>query len=297
MTLCDDLRLSGARWASAALQAYSTVPQDYDFAIHHMAVAVEHVSKAYLASITEILLIEERPNIDDILVLAGQEDRTARRRSDIKTISGSGAIARTEKLLGKSSVDAENLRRLRELRNGITHLAQGVDPIHGRQLLSGGVRFINDLLIEMGFELESFWRDRMSLAENIVENAITDVQLRYDAKLLRARETFEARFRSVHGVYRSQALRALSSVPFLTRWALVSSTSCPACGNPAMLSGREYSEDFGTWFTPKFFGCRVCDLQLEGEELRLAGFGNRFLDEGEEYEEQFDHEYDEDDEQ
>ena len=50
-----------------------------------------------------------------------------------------------------------------------------------------------------------------------------------------------------------------------------------------MVSGRDYSEDFGTWFAPKFFGCRVCDLRLEGGELKQAGFDMSWL--GEEREE------------
>lgn len=52
-----------------------------------------------------------------------------------------------------------------------------------------------------------------------------------------------------------------------------------AFGNPAMVSGRDYSEDFGVWFTPRFFGCRVCGLTLEGDELRLAGFHSSWLHE------------------
>jgi hypothetical protein len=160
-------------------------PPDHDFAIHHMAVAVEHVSKAYLASITEILLIEEKPNIDDVLVLAGRDDKTSRQRSDIRTISGSGAIARTEKLLGKPLVDPENLRRLREIRNGITHLGQKMSPAQCRELLGSGIKFVNDLLKEMNQQPESFWKDHVSLADHIVTETITDIQVRYECKLWR----------------------------------------------------------------------------------------------------------------
>lgn len=47
---------------------------------------------------------------------------------------------------------------------------------------------------------------------------------------------------------------------------------------PGQASGRDYSEDFGSWFAPRHFGCRVCDLELDDEELPLANIGNEFLD-------------------
>lgn len=297
MPLCDELRVSGSRWAAASLEMYTADEPDRDFAVHHMAVAVEHVCKSYLSSITEVLLIEDKPNIGDLLLLAGRGDKTNRQQSDMRTIGGGAAILRAEKLSGKPPADPENLRRLRETRNGITHIGQGLNPATYRALLAAGIDFINQLLGEMGHSPDAFWRDRKSLADQITTAAVTDLRLRYESKIERARRTFARRFGAMRGPERDEAISALSSVPVLTRWFMVSPEKCPACGSPAMVSGRDYSEDFGSFFAPRFFGCRVCDLRLEGEELKLAGFqpislDDREVDEDYEPDEHYGEEYD-----
>jgi hypothetical protein len=286
MTLCDELRSSGRKWAAAALEAYGADKPDHDFAVHHMAVAVEHISKAYLCSITAVLLIGDRPNVEDLLILAGHGDRTNRQYADIKTIGGSDAIARAERLLGKQPSDPESLRQLRETRNGITHLAQGASPSQFRRLLAVGIDFINALLSEMKYSPASFWEDHETLATRIAVQAVTDLQLRYENKVRRAQHYFDQRFGAMREPERSQAIAALSSVPFLTHWGMVSPEKCPACGSPAMMSGRDYDDGDGPYFAPRFFGCRVCDLKLRGDELRQAGFKpSSILNDSEEYSE------------
>ncbi|MFD7015347.1 hypothetical protein [Streptomyces sp. NPDC059928] len=67
----DELVSSGQRWARVAISAYLEDPPDQDFAIHHMAVAVEHVAKARLAAIALTLLVSSKPSLQDLLVLGG----------------------------------------------------------------------------------------------------------------------------------------------------------------------------------------------------------------------------------
>ncbi|TJZ93652.1 hypothetical protein FCI23_54240, partial [Actinacidiphila oryziradicis] len=99
-TMHEDLFKSARRWAQTALDAY-TDPADHDFAVHHMAVADEHLSKSYLSSITEVLLVPDRPSIDDLLVLGGHEGKAGKGRAGLRTIGGAEAVARAEKVLGK----------------------------------------------------------------------------------------------------------------------------------------------------------------------------------------------------
>ncbi|MCX2927968.1 hypothetical protein [Streptomyces sp. NEAU-W12] len=68
----DELVRSAQRWARTALDAYFEEPVDQDFAVHHMAVAVEHLAKGCLASIALTLLADVRPSVEDLLVLGGQ---------------------------------------------------------------------------------------------------------------------------------------------------------------------------------------------------------------------------------
>ncbi|MEQ8144694.1 hypothetical protein [Streptomyces sp. OP7] len=92
----EHLLISARKWAHTAVDAYLEEPIDQDFAVHHMAVAVEHASKAYLASIAPVLLASEKqPSVDDLLVLSGNEDKTKKGRAGLKTIGGEGAILLT----------------------------------------------------------------------------------------------------------------------------------------------------------------------------------------------------------
>lgn len=272
MPLSDKLCTSGLKWAAAALDAYGADRPDYDFTVHHMAVAVEHISKAYLCSITEVLLVGDRPNVDDLLLLTGHGNRTSRQHSEIRTISGSESIARAEKLLGRQPADPEGLRQLRETRNGIAHLAQGTSASQFRSLLAAAINFINELLTEINYPIDEFWGNHVTLASRITSEAVTDLQLRYESKIRKARQSFKQRFRDMRDPERSRVIADLSSVPLLARWGMVSPEKCPACGSPAMVSGRDYDDGFGPYFVPRFFGCRVCELRLEGDELRQAGF-------------------------
>ena len=45
-----------------------------------------------------------------------------------------------------------------------------------------------------------------------------------------------------------------------------------APGLITVVSGRDYDDGLSPYFDPRFFGCRVCDLRLHGDELRQAGF-------------------------
>ncbi|MGW8558117.1 hypothetical protein [Streptomyces tubercidicus] len=97
----DELVASAQRWAQTSVDAYLEEPVDQDFAVHHMAVAVEHIAKAYLASITLTLLSGSSPSVNDLLVLGGQEDRAEKGRSGLKTISGEVAVKRVKDLLNR----------------------------------------------------------------------------------------------------------------------------------------------------------------------------------------------------
>ncbi|MFE7113394.1 hypothetical protein ACFU98_44685 [Streptomyces sp. NPDC057575] len=134
----EHLLISARKWARTAVDAYLEEPIDQDFAVHHMAVAVEHASKAYLASISPVLLASEKqPSVDDLLVLSGNEDKTKKGRAGLKTIGGEGAILRAAQLLGPEHKAPAKLKELRESRNGITHMGWGQPVTKCRELLVG----------------------------------------------------------------------------------------------------------------------------------------------------------------
>ncbi|MHA4820141.1 hypothetical protein ACXZ65_37985, partial [Streptomyces aculeolatus] len=281
----EHLLISAQKWACTAVDAYLEEPIDQDFAVHHMAVAVEHASKAYLASIAPVLLASEKqPSLDDLLVLSGNEDKTKKGRAGLKTIGGEGAILRAAKLLGPKHKAPAKLNELRESRNGITHMGWGQPVTECRALLAAGIEHINALLNALSTEPDGFWGPHLEACTALVAQAMTEMEIRYQAKLRQAREHFAETTRRLSEVEIADLLSSLSALPTAAPWWPLSvPTECPACGHTGFASGRDKSGDHGEiWFLPRHFGCRLCGLTLTRWELDLAGIGGQILNEDEE---------------
>lgn len=80
----------------------------------------------------------------------------------------------------------------------MTHLGHNQDPAQNRDLLGAGIEYINELLAELAKEPAAFWKANERLANDLVEQAVTDLELRYQHKLRQARQLFEQRFGNVH---------------------------------------------------------------------------------------------------
>lgn len=277
MTRSEELCASARRWAAAAVEAFVQEAPDHAFAVHHMAVAVEHVSKGCLASISDVLLAPEKPSLHDLLLLSGNENRVPEdQRSRLRTASGAVAAERVAKLRDAGAGDA-GLVCLREVRNGVTHLGLR-DEAGSRELLAAGIAHVNELLEALGREVAAFWGSHLALTVRLVEQVVEEAQLRYEHKLQQARERFERQFGKMTPANRAEAISALAAHPVLSRWRMALPWRCPACDSAAVASGREYDDDVGAWFVPRYFGCRVCGLTLEGAELDSAGITGLLFD-------------------
>ncbi|MGW4781539.1 hypothetical protein ACWEPA_33400 [Streptomyces filamentosus] len=266
----DELVRSAQRWARTALDAYVQDPVDQDFAVHHMAVAVEHLAKACLASITLTLLANDKPSVEDLLVLGGQEDRIEKGRAGLRTVGGAEAVTRLGKV--QNVKPPAQLAALRDARNGITHMGWGRASSECRELLAAGVTYIDSLLPALEKESRWFWEKHYETCKNLVEKATTELKLRYEAKIRRAKETFAQLTDRMSDSEKAAVVAGLSAAPLPSRWFLHVPTQCPACESPALASGRDKDGEYGDiWFLPRFFGCRVCKLALTGPELEFAG--------------------------
>ncbi|MFE7215508.1 hypothetical protein ACFU93_37490 [Streptomyces sp. NPDC057611] len=280
----EHLLISARKWASTAVDAYLEEPIDQDFAVHHMAVAVEHASKAYLASITPVLLASEKqPSVDDLLVLSGNEDRTKKGRAGLKTIGGEGAILRAAQLLGPEHKAPAKLKELRESRNGITHMGWGQPVTECRALLAAGIEHINALLKALSAEPDNFWGTYLEACTALVAQAMTEMEIRYHAKLRQARERFAETTRRLSEAEIAELVSSLSALPTAAPWPIAVPAECPACGHTGFASGRDKSGEYGAiWFLPRHFGCRLCGLTLTTWELDLAGIKGQILNDDEE---------------
>lgn len=280
----EHLLISARKWARTAVDAYLEEPIDQDFAVHHMAVAVEHASKAYLASIAPVLLASEKqPSVDDLLVLSGNEDRTKKGRAGLKTIGGEGAILRAAQLLGPEHKAPAKLKELRESRNGITHMGWGQPVTECRELLAAGIEHINALLKALSTEPDGFWGAHLEACTALVAQAMTEMEIRYNAKLRQARERFAETTRRLSEAKIAELVSSLSALPSAAPWPLAVPAECPACGHTGFASGRDKSGEYGeVWFLPRHFGCRLCGLTLTLWELDLAGIKGQVLNDDEE---------------
>lgn len=280
----EHLLISARKWARTAIDAYLEEPIDQDFAVHHMAVAVEHASKAYLASISPVLLASEKqPTVDDLLVLSGNEDKTKKGRAGLKTIGGEGAILRAAQLLGPEHKTPARLKELRESRNGITHMGWGQPVTECRELLAAGIEHINALLKALSAEPDDFWGTHLEACTALVAQAMSEMEIRYHAKLRQARDRFAETTRRLSEAEIAELASSLSALPTAAPWPLTIPTECPACGHTGFTSGRDKLGDYGDiWFLPRQFGCRLCGLTLTMWELDLAGIKGGVLNESEE---------------
>ncbi|MET7938413.1 hypothetical protein [Streptomyces sp. NPDC005322] len=278
-TLQSHLFNSARRWAETALDAYSGTG-DADFAVHHMAVSVEHLSKSYLASFDDVLLAPDKPTVDDLLILAGREDKVEKGRAGLRTIGGNEAQNRAEKLLKRKPRRPDSVKLLRDSRNGITHLGWR-DPANTcRDLLAAGVMFLDDLLDELPQSAESFWGRHHELSKQLVEESVSELQIRYAARIRQAQERYDRRLPHLPQSERTKAFESLASLPM---FGLTLPITCPACGNPGSVQGREWMGEYGEeWFLPRLFVCQVCELEIPRDELELAGITMRLMRDEEE---------------
>ncbi|TJZ99356.1 hypothetical protein [Actinacidiphila oryziradicis] len=136
--------------------------------------------------------------------------------------------------------------------------------------------FVEDLLAAMPRSPESFWGHHLELSKQLVQESITELQIRYDSKIRRAKHLFEKRFSSASDEERDEVIRSLTALPV---WGLVVPAACPACDSPGGVRGRDWSGDYGdVWFLPRHFTCPVCELDLSRDELELAGISAQLLD-------------------
>jgi hypothetical protein len=276
---------SARRWAHAGLDAYAQQEPDHDFAVHHVAVALEHLAKAYLCSVHPTLIAA--PDFDSLLHLVDQGAHASRPAHRVRTIGMADANQRVRQLLktaysydGNPSNDP-----VLAARNGVAHAGLW-PPEEARRVLALAVRRVDAILAALDRGRESFWGGHADITAKIVDEAIADITLRVEARIRAARERYAERFSSLSQEARQAVISVLaeSSPPFDVNFE-TERYRCRACGNQAWLGGfTETRFDLAYFdtpcgeaakaivvFNPLMFHCSVCDLDLNDDELQQAG--------------------------
>lgn len=267
----------------AGLEAFTRHSDAHDFAVHHCAVALEHLLKAYLAWLHPALIVEGR-DFDSLLHATGHAQHAAVPVTRIKTIGLADALTRVERLL-RPQITLDNKARAQMLaaRNGVAHAGLH-EPTEVEAVLTTCIRIVDRLLTVLGALTQNYWGHYRSLHDRLAEEHANSVRIQLETKLARARRAYRRRFEGVPPGEKTSIVMALTvRAPFSADREFPS--KCPACGEQGWLGGTTDIDYASTTeiegvgevptpmvvFFPVSFDCAVCRLALNGtEELELA---------------------------
>ncbi|WP_370402930.1 hypothetical protein [Streptomyces griseorubens] len=115
--------------------------------------------------------------------------------------------------------------------------------------------YIDSLLPKRAKEPEWFWGNHYDLCKDLLEKMTSELKLRYAAKIRRAQAAFAEKTGSLSASEKTAVVASPSAAPLSSRWFLHVPAQCPACENPAFVSGRDKSGDYADiWLFPRYFG-------------------------------------------
>lgn len=264
----EQLKTSSQRWMSRALAAFSEGPESYDFAVHHAGVAAEHLLKAYLANLHPALIVDGK-DFPSLLHATGHGDLASVDLSRTKTIGVAEAHARVHGLLRKQlPIDGVTFKPVAAARNGVAHL--GVhDVAEVQTVFTTCLRVIDPLLVELRIDPKTYWGDYAQLHAMLIAKHVEKARVALESKLAKARAVFTQRYGHLTPKEREAVLATITQPqPSPNHGEHVEQGLCPACGSRGGLIGETHvpSPEEGVYFTPYFFTCSACGLDLDGDE-------------------------------
>ena len=248
--------------------------EDWRFTALLAATSLEQLVKAALAE-RNLLLLADNENAMTAL-LGAKSDR-------LTTIGASKAVGRYAKLNHRFGQLAKGLGHLLEVRNGIVHLAAEPPNTFPRSM-DTYLRAVEVVLEDLAEDEESFWvSDRLSavVANRRLERA-RSLEEEVSRTITMAMARFETKYRGLSELERRAAVAAAERSPSRVLSDVEFGIECPACESRGSLVGGldvEWEVDELDWIGsltlwPSHFTCRVCDLDLDGQEEVEIGVGD-----------------------
>ncbi|WP_309116014.1 hypothetical protein [Saccharothrix sp.] len=275
---------SSRRWMTAGLAAFSRNDGSEDFAVHHVGVAMEHLLKAYLASLHPAHIVEDK-NWESLLHATGHADRSRISRSRTKTIGLSVAFDRVRRLIPTVTVSTQEFEPVLAARNGVAHVGDH-DQDEVRAVLTTVIRLAIPVLAEIeqlhGVDdwAEDYWGDYRQLRDDLLDEHTTELRLALTAKIARAKARFLDRLAGIEGAQRAALIEAISAhntYPFSAEHE-DRARSCPVCEGRGWVHGQvafawgsdgEGGGEPHFVFYPDAYECAACGLSLGSEEMKL----------------------------
>ncbi|MGW7006376.1 hypothetical protein ACWGCW_27045 [Streptomyces sp. NPDC054933] len=114
--------------------------EDADFAVHHAAVACEHLLKGYLAGLHPVLVADGR-DFASLLQATGHGNKVTADLTDFRSILLPEAYARVTHLHPHLPVTPKEFKAVANARNGVAHI--GIhDNSRTRELMTTCVRLV-----------------------------------------------------------------------------------------------------------------------------------------------------------
>jgi hypothetical protein len=282
--LAEELRVSAARFAQSGLRAF--LQNDLPVFMLHAATALEHLAKAFLASIHGSLVAAS--DFDSVLHSCGQSRHARKPRSRMKTISAQEAVDRAGQLIPA----IENLKRSLQLlilvRNGVVHAGR-VEPDVETSVLVPFLRACDHLVAAIPeADRGQFWAGSLEAVDARLSRSSDVAKVRAADAVTAARTVFTERYSSMEPSLHEAVISSIEGSYDVERYE-ETLVACPACEHLALAQGS-YDVDWeADWdyadgeayiagaypvvnFSPGTIQCRVCALTLDGEEeLRAAG--------------------------
>ena len=253
-----------------------------------VGVAVELLAKAFIATV-EPALLADRGDRDSILAFSGKAHLAAGNLIQAKSISAADSMKVTRHLLPSLPGAQTSDYFLLSVRNAATHMAL-IDLPSLRRAVEIMCRIVEGLLAALEVSRSDFWgASRLTVVDEILDAAADELHRVVAAKLGAARQTLSRLTRGLDGHARAIVVASLSG-----RIAGGADhderQSCPVCDQQGWLNcyierGEvEYDGSVGecgvVYVTrtahPFAFGCPVCQLELEGDELEEFDFPRTF---------------------
>jgi hypothetical protein len=282
-SLNQQLTGSAAQFAQSGLRARADDPQIF---LLHIATALEQLLKAMLASLHPSLIAS--PNhFDSLLHLSGHPQHAKQDSSRLRTITMSEALTRAGQVLPAIANLQPDLKLLAETRNGIVHVGRfSSDDEIG--VLSPFLKACEHLVeATPGIDRKHLWGDYLDLVDRHLQESAAVAELNALEAITLAKQAFEQRFLGMDAKTKAAVIAGIVATYEPEKYEQ-SLEDCPACGQPALISGAyetEWQPDFEVgdegevWspgaalvvtFHPGYLECRVCGLELDGDDQLVA---------------------------
>jgi hypothetical protein len=280
--LTKTLLASAGYHARAALVDYTRTDERLVDAAFHCGTAVEHLTKAFLASVHPVLLTE-KGDFDSLLVLTGHARHAKKGRgTDIRTVGLEESCRRVEQLLPTFKREpGQSL--VANVRNAAAHLS-----VTSRDDIRHAVRFMVELATPLITALETspevFWGELSELAAKLRDENAVEIDRIVASKLESARQLLARRTENLDDGTRAAVLGAIAGRPHWTQ-DYERTHPCPVCGQPALLICQFWEDGDDERTDPASgspmphvyaitdgFSCSACDLALDdAAETRALG--------------------------